>query len=146
VALFADALRRDQVVNAKLLSSSGFTFGVPPGNYVPFAFEDQNKDLQYQPGEPAGVVGVESPIVVVAGKTVTDVAVDLNPEFRPPASGETATNYPKLWAGRKNVGSIANDGVVTVTSQLEPAAKANASGIYGFDAGHTDILRDQRTS
>ena len=37
--------------------------------------------------------------------------------------------------------SIANDGVVTVASQLEPRAQEQARRVLGFDAGHVAVLR-----
>ena len=39
--------------------------------------------------------------------------------------------------------SIANDGSVTVASQLDHAAQGRATRIYGFDTGHTGILSDK---
>ena len=39
--------------------------------------------------------------------------------------------------------STANDGSVTVASQLDPAAQDRALRIYGFDTGHTGMLSDQ---
>ena len=39
--------------------------------------------------------------------------------------------------------TVANDGAVTVASQLEPAAQARAKRIYGFDNSHTNILLDE---
>ncbi len=39
--------------------------------------------------------------------------------------------------------TVANDGAVTVASQLEPTAQARAEKIYGFDSSHTSILSDE---
>ena len=39
--------------------------------------------------------------------------------------------------------ATANDGAVTVASQLDPAAQARATRLYGYDASHTGILSDK---
>ncbi len=39
--------------------------------------------------------------------------------------------------------TVANDGAVTVASQLDPAAQTRAEKIYGFDSSHTNILLDE---
>ncbi len=69
IALFSDELRRDQLINAKLVESRDFLIGAPPGRYVLFAFEDRNRDFRYQLGEPAGVAGAATPIVLQADKS-----------------------------------------------------------------------------
>lgn len=125
IALFSDELRRDQLINAKLVESRDFSIGAPPGRYVLFAFEDRNRDFRYQLGEPAGVAGAATPIVLQAGQVVSDVVIELDEKFAFPESNNTAsgnagpdsaktidrpsaaTSFPKLWAGRKNVGAIA---------------------------------------
>jgi hypothetical protein len=44
------------------------------------------------------------------------------------------------YGGRSQLGGSASDGTVTVASQLDPDAQSRAKRIYGFDAGHVDIL------
>ena len=44
------------------------------------------------------------------------------------------------YGGRALLGQQAGDGTVTVASQLDPRAQDRATRIYGFDAGHVDIL------
>ena len=117
VALFSDSLTRKNLINAKLIDGRKFRFGVPPGNYFIFAFEDKNRDFHYQPkDEEAGFYGDPSAIVLSKGVSRKDVRVRLHRNLVIPNAQEPepATNkpdsqrFPKLWAGRKNVGAVAS--------------------------------------
>ena len=77
VALFSEKLSLDQLINVKLVDSSAFRFGVPPGKYAIFAFEDTNGDFRYQPEEPAGLQGRTKPILVRADSKRTDVRIEI---------------------------------------------------------------------
>lgn len=104
----------EQLINAKLLESRSFSFGVLPGKYFVVAFEDINKDFHYQPGEPAGYYGNPTIIPIEAGAGETAIQVTLTRNLRL-VDAETARSrstkpdderLPKLWRGRANVGEI----------------------------------------
>ncbi len=114
VALFSDALKRERLINAKLIEEKEFSFGAPPGNYFIFAFEDKNGDFQYQPSEPAGYYGDPSPVVLEAGAGRSDIRIALRRNLVLPERAESDAapaepvdeRFPLLWAGRKNIGAI----------------------------------------
>ena len=116
VALFSDALKRERLINVKLIEEKDFTFGAPPGDYFLFAFEDKNGDFQYQRSEPAGYYGDPSPVALEAGVDRSDIRIWLRPNPVLPARGESDAapadsaeeKFPLLWAGRKNIGAIAD--------------------------------------
>ena len=122
VALFSEELRRDRLVDAKLIDSRKFRFGARPGNYVIVAFEDTNGDFRYQPNEPAGYYGEPTTIALKAGTEITDIRIALRRDVilreskrsdavreNTNAARENAGNreLPNLWAGRKNIGALA---------------------------------------
>jgi hypothetical protein len=47
------------------------------------------------------------------------------------------------FGGKSRLLDVANDGVVTLWSELTPAAQAGARRLYGFDTTHTGILREE---
>ena len=116
VALFSDALKRERLINVKLIEETEFTFGAPPGDYFVFAFEDKNGDFQYQPSEPAGYYGDPSPIVLTAGSAGSDIRIALRRNLALPTpeesesarAGADVDRFPRLWAGRKNIGATAD--------------------------------------
>lgn len=116
VALFSDALQRERLINVKLIDGKEFAFGAPPGDYFLFAFEDKSGDFQYQPSEPAGYYGDPSPVVLTPGADRKDIRIVLrrnlvlpDPEESESAQAESDDErFPLLWAGRKNIGAIAN--------------------------------------
>lgn len=46
--------------------------------------------------------------------------------------------------GGSGLSTVAHDGVLTVTSQLENVAQSQATKVYGFDVDHAEILADDR--
>ena len=89
VALISDAIKRENVVNAKQIESKEFSFGAPPGNYFIFAFEDTNRDYRFHAGEPAGFHGNPTPIVLRPGASRTDILINLRPNLKLPASAKS---------------------------------------------------------
>jgi len=116
VALFSEVLERDHLFDAQLLESRDFRFGAPPGKYFIFAFEDTNRDFRLQPDEPAGYYGNPTAIALEAGSDRTGIRIILRRGISLPDAGRpdaaTRTNhqaqFPKLWAGRKNIGALAS--------------------------------------
>jgi len=116
VALFSDALQRDELVDAQLIETREFHFAAPPGNYFIFAFEDTNRDFRYQPNERAGYFGDPTAIALQAGADQADIRIRLRKNLSLPDSEGASTTaserdngaFPKLWVGRKNVGAIAS--------------------------------------
>ena len=115
VALFSNSLKRKNLINAKLIDGRKFQFFAPPGKYFLFAFEDRNRDFNYQQDrEPAGYFGNPSAIVLEKGAHRTGVQILLRPNLVLPTSDEPApaadtplaNKFPKLWAGRRNVGAV----------------------------------------
>ncbi len=114
VALFSEEMSSDHLINAKLIESQDFRFGVPPGTYFIFAFEDINGDFDYQPGEPAGYYGDPSAIVIDADAEEAVIEVTLHRDFKLADTDEdnvTAAEQddealPKLWRGRSNIGEV----------------------------------------
>lgn len=115
IALFSGAMRGENLVNAKLSETRDFRFAALAGTYYIFAFEDRNKDFQYQADEPAGFHGLPTPIELAGGEEFGDVRIELrlNPPLpesdnegsaRRNAEGE---DQPLLWAGRRNIGAMA---------------------------------------
>jgi pimeloyl-ACP methyl ester carboxylesterase len=116
VALFSDALERQNLLNAKLIDGRTFRFGVPPGKYFIFAFEDKNRDFNYQPSEEqAGFFGEPSPILLGKDASRTNIVIRLQrnlviPNKQKPDNAPNRTTeqrFPKLWKGRKNIGALA---------------------------------------
>ena len=114
VALFAEALARDHLFDAQLLEARSFRFGAPPGRYFLFAFEDRNRDFRYQPEEAAGFYGAPTAVLLGEGEERDDLRITLRQglllpkagraDSGPPGSGRA--QFPKLWAGRKNIGAV----------------------------------------
>jgi hypothetical protein len=61
----------------------------------------------------------------------------LEPELPPSISQDLLFSY----AGRSRLVRGNNDGVVTLESQLEPRAQAQARKVRGFNESHSGILR-----
>ncbi len=59
-------------------------FATDPGRYAVAAFDDRNRDLVYQPGEPYGVAGFDRPIACVAGAKIEAPAVAIPARVRDP--------------------------------------------------------------
>jgi pimeloyl-ACP methyl ester carboxylesterase len=116
VALFLDRLDRAELLSAKLVTAGAFDFIVPPGRYALFAFEDQNRDFRYQPGEPAGFAGDPEPVQIQTGENRSDLVIALEEGFELPErirqhpEPESDAAPQKLWAGRQNIGAIATLG------------------------------------
>jgi len=118
VAVFSDAMLRENVVNAQLSHSREFRLNVRPGTYFVFAFADENRDFDYQANEPAGYFGAPTPVVLGDGAERTDIEITLRPHLALPeieGSGsarrqDADSEFPKLWAGRRNVGALATLG------------------------------------
>ena len=116
IALFADAMTRENLVDAKLIETTDFRFAALAGSFYLFAFEDRNGDFQYQADEPAGFYGLPSPIEVVAGAEIQDIRITLrlNPRLPEPSNESSARKQPegqelpRLWAGRRNIGALAS--------------------------------------
>lgn len=116
VALFSNALKRKNLVNARLFDGRKFRFAAPPGKYFLFAFEDRNRDFDYQPNiEPAGFFGNPSPIVLEKGIHRSGIQITLQANLAIPGADEPAPaadtplarKFPKLWVGRRNIGALA---------------------------------------
>lgn len=116
VALFSDALKRKNLINAQLIDGRTFRFFAPPGKYFLFAFEDRNQDFNYQRDqEPAGFFGDPSPIVLEKGTNRTGIQITLRKNLALPQTDEpapaadtpVAKKFPKLWVGRRNIGAVA---------------------------------------
>jgi hypothetical protein len=58
-----------------LEAAGGWAFAVPPGEYRLAAFEDSNRDLRYQPGEPFLGVEAAPPIRCTAGTRARDIVL-----------------------------------------------------------------------
>lgn len=113
VALFADSMKLENLVDVQLIASREFRFTAPPGRYFIFAFEDGNQDFRYQRQEPAGYFGDPSPIVLETGSSRSDISISLRRNLPlPNGNGRIEkredSTLPKLWRGRKNIGAIAS--------------------------------------
>lgn len=115
VALFADEKIRENMVNARLSQSRKFSLDVLPGTYIAFAYADENRDFDYQVGEPAGYHGDPTPIVVGAGDERIGIEITLRRDLvLPKIAGDGSaprdgddSEFERLWAGRRNVGRVA---------------------------------------
>lgn len=68
-----------------------FAFLRPPGTYQLFAFEDENEDLAFQRGEPAGWYGKPSSVLAAPGHRVEGLEVQLRRSGREAAARVEAT-------------------------------------------------------
>jgi len=96
-------------------------------------------------GHMAAGAGVErSPVVVPSWRDMAPSSPFLQALLEAPLSGETRFHLLFSFAGHRgrDRAAGANDGVVTVKSQLAPRAQNQASGVHGFPTSHTGILRD----
>lgn len=96
-------------------------------------------------GHDAAETGVErSPVVVPSWRDMAPSSAFLSALLEVPLSEETRFHLLFSFAGHRGIdpGADANDGVVTLESQLEPHAQEQAFGVHGFPTSHTGILQD----
>jgi pimeloyl-ACP methyl ester carboxylesterase len=93
---------------SSLVHAGEFFFALPAGTYQVAAFEDRNRDLTYQVGEPAGLLGAPTSLVLQPGARRIDLelVIDANGATRIPfaitavaADGKELAFHPDLQVG-----------------------------------------------
>ena len=122
-----------RIVDHFVLEKSGaFAFGAVPGDYRLGAFEDRNRDLKYQPGEPAMGTPAERPIKCTAGGRIRGAALAI-----PTAATvrlETELDIVALQARSLEGQVAASQGQLTVAGDIANLADARFSNATAEDA------------
>jgi len=109
-------------------------FAAPPGNYALAAFDDANRDLVYQPGEPYLGVDAKSTITCTAGTRATNIALRISANPPAPLSGEI--NVAALQARdqhlqmRRTLGQLTAAGQVAKLSDARFARDVAENGLW----------------
>ena len=114
LAIVKDEFRRDHLFEARIVDPAMFQIKLPSGKYFLFAYKDENRDFQYQPEEPAGYFGDPTPLILKDGAELPGLEISLERNLALPAEARRPQNerapdasvFPRLWAGRKNVGAL----------------------------------------
>lgn len=94
-------------------------------------------------GQAGAGLGVEqAPVVAPSWVDLAPGSEFLHSLWREPLPPEVPYHLLFTFGGGSRIMSGANDGAVTLASQLDPAAQAAAVQVYGFDLPHGAILRD----
>jgi len=99
-------------------------------------------------GHAAAEAGVaRSPVVIPSWRDMAPSSHFLQGLFEPPLpEGLDHHLFFSFEGNRRRGAGGTNDGVVTVASQLSPAAQAQAGKLVGFAENHTSVLRSTRTA
>jgi pimeloyl-ACP methyl ester carboxylesterase len=106
-----------RVVDHFVLEQSGpWAFGVAPGEYRLGAFEDRNRDLVYQPGEPFVRLPEGQKVACTAGARVKDIVLAIPAVST--GSLETELDIAKLQARSLEDQDVASLGQLTVVGRI----------------------------
>ena len=95
-------------------------------------------------GHDAAQLGIDyAPAVVPAWRDIAPTSAFLNRLREKDLPASVPHHLLFSYRGGGFPSSTANDGTVTVASELEPAAQSKAKRVYGFNARHTEILADE---
>jgi pimeloyl-ACP methyl ester carboxylesterase len=97
-------------------------------------------------GHPGARWGADAPVVMPAWPDLVPGSDFLRGLFSTPLPPECSYHLLFSFGGESRLYGEANDGTVTLASELEPAAQRAASTIRGFDADHGGILERPETS
>jgi pimeloyl-ACP methyl ester carboxylesterase len=115
-------------VNYRLMAKGGdFDLLVEPGEYYIGAFQDENRNFAYDPGEPTAHWGEPSPIVVAAGEVRGDLKLVLTPDRRVDL-GMPMDVSAAAFRGDKN--SRRHMGVVTTLDDERFTQKRGEQGLW----------------
>lgn len=97
-------------------------------------------------GHPAAEMGVKHGIMVLpAWRDLNPTSDFIQGLFRQPIPASIDYQLMYTFGNSRTIKIGENsDGVVPLSSQLRPEAQDEASEQYGFDAGHADVLQNQR--
>lgn len=93
-------------------------------------------------GHPSAVYGARAPVVMPAWPDLVPDSDFLRDLFTHPLPPECEYRLLFTYGGGSSLYRQANDGTVTVASELVPSAQHEAKQIYGCDCGHVAILED----
>lgn len=115
------------VVDHFVLDRPGrFGFGAgEPGRYALAAFEDRSRDLVYQPGEPYGTLGVDSPLMCTPGARLKDLAIAVPVRVKDPFPLEL--DVVKLQARSADAQLKATLGQLTAAGEIAALSDARFS-------------------
>ena len=127
--------RRWLIADHFVMEQAGrWAFAAPPGHYALAAFDDANRDLVYQPGEPILLPDAAGTITCVAGARAQGIALRIPATSATALSGEVdvATLQARDVAGqmRRTLGQLTAAGEIARLTDARFANDVSESGLW----------------